>query len=67
MLTVTHFVANQPVQAETAQLGIRLLMGPISALFYITGAIIVLFYPIDKKKYEEILLKVKEMDAKIIK
>jgi GPH family glycoside/pentoside/hexuronide:cation symporter len=50
----TDATAN-PEQGELAQLGIRLLVGPIPALFFIAGIIVLLFYPITRRKYEEIL------------
>ena len=45
----------EAVQTTHAKLGIRFLIGPIPALFFITGILIHSFYPIDQKKYNEIL------------
>jgi GPH family glycoside/pentoside/hexuronide:cation symporter len=37
--------------------GIRLLAGPIPALFFILGVIVLSFYPITHERYEEIKAK----------
>ncbi|HEY9595087.1 MAG TPA: MFS transporter [Spirochaetia bacterium] len=58
------YVANAQ-QTETAKLGIQLLIGPISAVFFIAGFIVLSFYPISRKFYDaEILPKVAEWDRK---
>jgi GPH family glycoside/pentoside/hexuronide:cation symporter len=40
-------------QTPLAKLGIRLLVGPISAVFVVVGVAILSFYPITRKYYEE--------------
>ena len=51
-------------QAPLAKLGIRLLVGPISAVFIVIGVAFLAFYPITRKYYEErILPKVTERDS----
>lgn len=52
-------------QSETALFGIRLLIGPIPIFFIILGIVLLLYYPIDKQYYEQIQLKIKEMEKKI--
>ena len=54
------YIANA-VQTDKALLGIRLLYGPVPALFLIAGAIIVLFYPITKIKYNEIMTEINKI------
>lgn len=49
-------------QSETAILGIRLLIGPFTAVFFIIGNIILYFYPITKEKYAEIQETIKTME-----
>jgi len=44
--------------------GIRLLMGPFTVIFFILANIILIFYPISKKRYLEIVEKIKEMESK---
>jgi GPH family glycoside/pentoside/hexuronide:cation symporter len=51
----TRRVDGMTVQAPEAITGIRLLLGPIPALFLIVSAIIVLSYPISEKVYKEIM------------
>jgi len=41
-------------QTDTSLLGIRLLIGPLPAVFFIVANVILSFYPIDKKRYDEI-------------
>jgi GPH family glycoside/pentoside/hexuronide:cation symporter len=51
-------------QEALSQLGIRLLVGPIAALFVAIGIVVLSFYPITRKYYDErILPKVRERDA----
>jgi GPH family glycoside/pentoside/hexuronide:cation symporter len=47
-----------PEQGELAILGIRLLTGPIPAFFFLLGVIVMSFYPITRKVYDEIMKKV---------
>ncbi|MGA2762007.1 MAG: MFS transporter [Spirochaetia bacterium] len=49
------YVPNVP-QSETAKLGIQLLVGPIAAVFFIAGVIVLSFYPITKKYYDTVIL-----------
>ncbi|MFP4375790.1 MAG: MFS transporter [Spirochaetales bacterium] len=46
-----------PSQSDPAIFGIRLLAGPIPALFFILGVIVLSFYPITHERYEEIKAK----------
>ncbi|TVQ25025.1 MAG: MFS transporter [Spirochaetaceae bacterium] len=46
-----------PVQGDLTVLGIRLLTGPVPALFFIAGVIVLSYYPITHEKYQEILAK----------
>lgn len=43
------------VQPASALLGIRLVVGPIPALFLITGIMIALFYPLGRTQYNQIV------------
>jgi glycoside/pentoside/hexuronide:cation symporter, GPH family len=64
VLLVFGYVANVE-QAEHAKLGIQLLVGPICAVFFIAGILVLSFYPITRKYYEEkIMPKVRAQDAK---
>lgn len=49
------YVANVP-QTETAKLGIQLLVGPVAAVFYVAGVVVLSFYPITKKYYEDVIM-----------
>ncbi len=53
--------------AETAgpaaQLGIRLLFGPIAAVFFIAGVIVLIFFPITRKVYQDILAESEKRQA----
>lgn len=57
-------VAGVPAatQSEAAMLGIRLLTGPVPAFFFIGGVIVLSFFPITNRKYQEILEKVHAME-----
>ncbi len=62
ILSAFGYVPNAP-QSSMSILGIRLLVGPMAALFFLGGIIILSFYPINQKYYEKIVAKVKERDA----
>lgn len=51
-------------QSDLSLLGIRLLCGPIPVLFFIAGIIVLSFYPITRKNYEEILKIIAVRDGK---
>jgi len=58
------YVPNVP-QDGLGRLGIRLLVGPIAAAFVIIGIVVLAFYPISRKYYDEVIMpKVREQDAK---
>jgi GPH family glycoside/pentoside/hexuronide:cation symporter len=51
-------------QGAMSKLGIRLLVGPIAALFVVIGIVVLSFYPITRKYYDErIMPKVRERDV----
>jgi GPH family glycoside/pentoside/hexuronide:cation symporter len=55
-------VSGDPVQPASAILGIRLLTGPIPALFFLGGIVVLGFYPITREAYEQIMRKVEERE-----
>lgn len=63
-LEAMGYVANLMPQAASAQLGIRLFLGPISAGIFILAAVVLYFYPITEKRYKEILADIAIMEAK---
>jgi len=50
-------------QTELSQLGIRLLIGPLTAVFFIAANVVLWFYPINRKAYDEIMAKIKVMES----
>ncbi len=50
-------------QTDLSQLGIRLLVGPLTAVFFIAANIVLWFYPIDRKAYDQIMAKIRVMEA----
>jgi glycoside/pentoside/hexuronide:cation symporter, GPH family len=63
-LEAMGYVANLIPQAASAQLGIRLFLGPIAAVFFILAGVFLYFYPITEKRYKEILADIAIMEAK---
>lgn len=55
------------IQTESALFGIRRLFGPIPAFFFILAMITLYFYPINEKRYNEILVKIKDMESSGVK
>ncbi|MEM5947376.1 MFS transporter [Spirochaetia bacterium 38H-sp] len=47
-------------QPDSALLGIRLLVGPIPAVFFIVGVIVFLFYPITREFYDRVIRMAEE-------
>jgi glycoside/pentoside/hexuronide:cation symporter, GPH family len=62
MLDLFGYVPDK-AQTASAKLGISLLVGPIPALLFVAGVVVLSFYPINKRFYEEILEKVKKRQA----
>ena len=64
ILEAMGYVANVMPQAESAQLGIRLFLGPIAAVIFILAAVALYYYPITEKRYKEILEQIAVMEGK---
>jgi GPH family glycoside/pentoside/hexuronide:cation symporter len=64
VLSLMGYVADKMPQAPSAELGIRLFLGPIPAAIFLAGAIVLYFYPINEKRYEEILAEIAKMEKK---
>ncbi len=64
--TVLSLVGYVPDVAQTmeSQLGIRLLLGPIAAVIFILGVVVLYLYPINEKRYNEIIAQIAEMEKK---
>jgi GPH family glycoside/pentoside/hexuronide:cation symporter len=63
ILQFMGYVKDVLPQTPKAELGIRLLLGPISAAIFILAALVLYFYPITEKRYAEIQDQIKEMEA----
>jgi GPH family glycoside/pentoside/hexuronide:cation symporter len=53
-------IMNQPPEAL---FGMKFLLGPVTAFFFVAASIAVLFYPLTAKKFEELMTKIKRMEA----
>ncbi|RJP23529.1 MAG: MFS transporter [Candidatus Abyssobacteria bacterium SURF_5] len=53
-LKLIDFNADLPAQSASTLFKLRILFGPIPALFLIAGALVFLLYPITKSKHQEI-------------
>lgn len=63
VLGIMGYVANVVPQTPGVELGIRLFLGPIAASIFVLGAAFLAFYPINEKRYKEILAQIKDMEA----
>ncbi len=61
-LSLASFVPNLADQPSSALLAIRLVIGPIPALIFAAGIILVQKYPLDEKTYDSILADEKISD-----
>ena len=62
-----HGYIPDVLQSSFSLLGIRMLIGPYPAVFFIIGTIILSLYPINEKKYTEIQQTIKEMEKEQLK
>ncbi|RPI32964.1 MAG: MFS transporter [Chloroflexota bacterium] len=53
-LNLFGYIPNVAQSAESI-LGIRLLIGPLPAILILLGNLVLYFYPLDKKRYEEVV------------
>jgi GPH family glycoside/pentoside/hexuronide:cation symporter len=51
------------VQSARSILGIRLLIGPLPAVLILLSNLALLFYPLDRKRYEEVQRQIRERQA----
>ncbi len=57
-LQFSGFIPNV-MQTETVKFTIRFLLGPLAIIFYLIAITILIFYPIDKRRHDEILNEIK--------
>jgi GPH family glycoside/pentoside/hexuronide:cation symporter len=62
LLSLFGYQPDAP-QTETAKLGIKIIAGPLPAVFFVVGILILAFYPISEKVFKEIMRKNSERDA----
>jgi GPH family glycoside/pentoside/hexuronide:cation symporter len=55
ILAAFGYVANA-AQTDLSKLGIKLLVGPLSAVFVIAGVAVLSFYPISRRYYDEVII-----------
>lgn len=63
LLSLTRYDGAIALQNPDARLVIRLLFGPIAAVFYMASAIVLAFYPITAQKHAEIRRQIAEREA----
>ena len=63
MLEWTGYVANAPVQPSNTILGIQALIGPIPAVFLLTGIILAKYYPLSRKNFDRVRAELAERQA----
>ena len=63
MLDAFGYIPNLVPQPEASLLGIRLLVGPLTAVFFIAANVVLWFYPINRKAYDEIMAKIRTMES----
>jgi len=57
ILDLTGYVPNSTIQPQSALTGIRLLVGPIPALFLMFGIVFALKYPLNREEYADVVAK----------
>ncbi len=61
ILQVTGYIP-EVAQTPLAKLGIRLMMGPVAAVFFVAAAVLLVFYPLNEQRYAELQEKIKAME-----
>ncbi len=59
-IRLTDKIAEQP---PSALFGIRFLTGPVSAIFFVIGALVLFFYPITKERYKIIRERAQKIES----
>jgi GPH family glycoside/pentoside/hexuronide:cation symporter len=59
-LKIIGFDAELPAQSDATLFRLKILFGPIPAIFLFAGALVFLFYPITRAKHEEICRIIRE-------
>ncbi len=62
LLSVSGFVPDVE-QGGDALFAIRLLIGPLPAIVFVLSCLVLYFYPINEKRYAEIVEEIKKMEA----
>jgi GPH family glycoside/pentoside/hexuronide:cation symporter len=63
ILDSSGYVADK-VQSASAQLGIRLLLGPVTAAIFVAAVVVLLFYPLDEARYNRVLEEIKAKEGR---
>ena len=63
VLELFRYVPNV-AQSARAVLGIRLLLGPFTVVFFVAANVVLAFYPITRERYEEIRRDIARMEEK---
>ncbi|RPI79022.1 MAG: hypothetical protein EHM41_24205 [Chloroflexi bacterium] len=61
-LNIFGYIPNI-AQTSASALGIRLLIGPLPTILLLLGNLALFFYPLDKKRYEEMIVSLREQEA----
>jgi GPH family glycoside/pentoside/hexuronide:cation symporter len=61
ILQVTGYIPEVS-QTPLAQLGIRLMFGPVAGVFFVAAAVLLSFYPLNEQRYAELQEKIKAME-----
>jgi GPH family glycoside/pentoside/hexuronide:cation symporter len=61
ILQVTGYIP-EVAQTPLAQLGIRLMFGPVAGVFFVAAAVFLAFYPLSEQRYAELQEKIKAME-----
>ncbi|MFH2130986.1 MAG: MFS transporter [bacterium] len=63
VLSLTGYIPDV-VQTEAAALGIRMLLGPVSTVFFMLALLVLYFYPINEERYAEIMADIRQMEGR---
>lgn len=63
VLEFTGYVPNAVIQSPQALMGIRVVMGPVPAIFLCAGILVALKYPLDRETYQRILTELAQRKA----
>jgi GPH family glycoside/pentoside/hexuronide:cation symporter len=60
LLEFSGYIPNAIEQPKSALLGLKIVIGPVSAILLAAGIIFAIFYPLSREKYAHVVTELKK-------